>query len=929
MEDKQAMNIYFIYSQKGRENNIETFELNDKIKKVQEISKEIQEDNIQVLYCIEFCKNEGEEEFDISLSDIEGLKYISKFSLNNIDENFNKELFIFNLKFTPIENIYGNKLDQYILSYEDQFYIFERNLEKADNRLINLYFTAINEILLKTKQEFSFILDLFLKIFDKKKNEKLPQLKDVLKQFFKNMKQILKNSEIWQELKIPEQQLIIFNDIDNIRTQLINITQEPEENIDIFLTYYYIHYKKKLFIKFISNPNYNESIYNHLNLNREFFNDFTTEIITPDLFNEAESGIELIYLMKLYPNIVECFKILTNYEIFLKFINFKFLEKKAINIMMIQNPKKNDNIDLLQEYFKKVYEFFLVEGVYPLIIKENFFVEYFKLFEGEEEDFHKDMKIIEMFELYNSKIDRKLNSEVIQELHLKRGISLIKNKKLKNIDFIEFIKKFPNLLKDNEYLFDYFQYGIEFEGTDGKFVNDILNEDKYKLKKYLGVEKYKILFERIFDKFVLPKDLLPLRYWNVAFETPDIMVELLMKTIKRIWLNNPENSMFGLDNLLAREFVYAAWRMEDFLLILNDIEAKIEKEKLMRIYSLVLLKNLTMKKDFKNHIIDYIANYDKFSTIYIWYLASTKPDEVSRIAFLGNYLENGGENYVVKYSDFSTYPDKVEERILLFTELKYSKYIPAHFQEYYKNSIKAKNDIEKNIFKDALLMHSNITKIQQLLTSVFLDNQDEEMNLYLIIINFEEKIEKAKKYYDSLKNIQSFWSSFFPNEKKDELIKLNQTINEFENKTLENCANEAELDIAFKNILQDAEKGSQLKDSIIFMEIYNRLSYLKDKEAERYDLSIKKFDELKKLENDFNSIDDEVKENIYKALSENNNSLNDELILIKKYFKLGENNNNFDLEKIKNNILDLIKNQQMKSGVYEFKLDEKFSESKK
>ena len=226
--------------------------------------------------------------------------------------------------------------------------------------------------------------------------------------------------------------------------------------------------------------------------NRDIFDNFTNDILTPKLIDEAESILELLSVMRLYPNIVECFRILTNQKIFLKFITLEEIERKAINIMIIQKPQKSDNLYLLKEYFKIVYKKYLEEHSYPLIIKENFFVEYYKLFEGEEEDFQKNIIIIEIFDLYNSKIHLKINKEELIQLHLKKGISLLKNKKLKNLDFFQFIKMFPNLINDYNDVFDFFPYAVEFDAKDIKFINKIFNKDEFELLKYLGDIHYKL-----------------------------------------------------------------------------------------------------------------------------------------------------------------------------------------------------------------------------------------------------------------------------------------------------------------------------------------------------------------------------------------------------------------------------------------------------
>ena len=138
-----------------------------------------------------------------------------------------------------------------------------------------------------------------------------------------------------------------------------------------------------------------------------------------------------------------------------------------------------------------------------------------------------------------------------------------------------------------------------------------------------------------------------------------------------------------------------------------------------------------------------------------------------------------------------------------------------------------------------------------------------------------------------------------------------------------------ELDNEFKKSLSEAEKGLQLQSSIIFKEIFNKINNLKDKEKERYQLSIKKFSELRKLgdNSDLNSLDNEVKEDITIAFSKNMDSLKNELDFIKNYFNFGYNIN-FDMEKIENNIINLVKIHKMKTTAYEFNLEEKSTPDK-
>ena len=99
-----------------------------------------------------------------------------------------------------------------------------------------------------------------------------------------------------------------------------------------------------------------------------------------------------------------------------------------------------------------------------------------------------------MLNLYKSKIYEKINSEYITNSFYKKGLSLIKNKKLKNSDFIKFINYYPDLKTDPEFI-DNFHFGIEFDEKNKQneeFMNEILNNEKFDLKVYLGINYYHI-----------------------------------------------------------------------------------------------------------------------------------------------------------------------------------------------------------------------------------------------------------------------------------------------------------------------------------------------------------------------------------------------------------------------------------------------------
>ena len=69
---------------------------------------------------------------------------------------------------------------------------------------------------MKMESNFDFILSFFFDIYDIEKYKTFPDLKNILKCFFQNIKLILRNSKIASTLDIPKDYLNMLNDIDDI-----------------------------------------------------------------------------------------------------------------------------------------------------------------------------------------------------------------------------------------------------------------------------------------------------------------------------------------------------------------------------------------------------------------------------------------------------------------------------------------------------------------------------------------------------------------------------------------------------------------------------------------------------------------------------------------------------------------------------------------
>ena len=152
--------------------------------------------------------------------------------------------------------------------------------------------------------DYQFILFLFIKIYNIYLNRPDDLIKNTIKKYFEELNLNLLENEInkiynsettKKGLNIDSNYLKILSDTDpyKLRYELILITGNKEElntKIDVFLAFYYINYKPKLFLNFVdTNKDKFEEIKTHLISNRKIFYDFNSEIMGFELMDETEN----------------------------------------------------------------------------------------------------------------------------------------------------------------------------------------------------------------------------------------------------------------------------------------------------------------------------------------------------------------------------------------------------------------------------------------------------------------------------------------------------------------------------------------------------------------------------------------------------------------------------------------------------------------
>ena len=923
--------IYFIFAQRGKKNNVSKIDSQDQDIKVTEMKNGINSNYIYSLYRVTIKYNIKEKEnknIILLLEDNQGELYIANLDLNN-PEPFQYEV-IFESYLNENDN---NLLDQIILPFEEQFSIFKENLKNEENTLNNLYSSKLSSLIQdKSKKEFEIFLNFFIEIYQMYTNNK--QLKDIIIKFFEkiDLKGITKSNNVYHN------EYDILSNEEKIRKDLVNIVNDNEqltEKIDVFLGYYYLFYQPKHFIYFNVIKGEGEKIQSHLISNRNIFQNFSTNIIDLKLIEETENLEQVTAMLSLLPSIPYIFEILSDYFTYCKISGLSDMEKKVLDLHKIMKPKKDDDLDLLLVNYQQFNENFKNVYYMPIYLKREFFVDYCKLFLNE--DLRKINLIIKLLKKYNQ--DLKDTSKVKIEPELKTyyyetGVHLINTQKLMNRNLINFISN----IEDNQLINepDKIANGIKLDGKDIDFINELLNNNfsDFDLKEILGNQNYYILISKIFDKFNVPKDLLVIKEWKMnEDDIPEEVLEVFLKTIKRIWLNYPENHMYGLEFIIANEFAFASLKLGNYMDIITEIENQISKDKILVIYSKILSKRLNLDYDFKEHIVNFIYSYREGGPLSIWYTLITFENENDQYTYLEDNLK---EIYAVRVEDFVNYPSVIEDRIILFTNLYNGQFFFSNLSEinYYKKSLEAKDNLGNLKYKDAMIMFQNIEKLDNLFI-FFIPGRYREENTFtvsMLLIDFSEKCLRAKIHYDSLKTVLDFWNRFLPNEKNNKRNALKKFINEYENQPLKEFERLYQKSENYLDDLKEAEEGNKLFESIFFMEIYEQLknNFEKTEDRNRYNHALKKFNDLKILGNnsDVNYLGINLKEILVSAVYKNYDKFNDEIEFIKKYFNFKTKNkndyNNFNSKIFKRSLINLVKQYQEEHGEYKINADDNF-----
>ena len=925
MLNDEKKKLYFIYSQNGEKTNIGELEKTENIEEIQELHTEKKESVLYIIYSLTLKSGFKDSSLIIPLIDIKGDSYNAK--IDNIRSQ--PENFIFVINFNSKSS--KNNLAQLTIPINEQFSIFS----KLDNYTKNLSakyktylcFNVFDVISGKIKDAINEnqkcppeeLINIFIKsYFIQKEN---PDDK-IMEEFFSLLNPKLIGSikvgltansknEFFEKAKLTDMNLNEFKNVLDIQKKLQTLTgnnEKLEEKIDVVLAIFYYFYGVQFYIKFVTclNPRF-DNVSKILKQNRIIFGNFSGEM-SHDLIFKTEDINQIDSLLKYIPDMTSLIKLLENEKIFMKLSILCQSKKKVVNLAKYWPLKADDDIESIRNNSLSIIQKFKREGVIHIYYSEDFFNQYFNLFN--KKDLHKLQLIKDIYKSYNSIIrDSYTLDDDLNKIYHETGLYLINNGKLFNQDIIDFINNDPEISYMKKDEIENFSKGFDLAKADPKFLNDFLSgkddedddeNDKKNLRKLLG-NNYSKFLGKIFDKLKTLKDYLCLVNWKMDNNTTrKEVINVCFKEFKEVWIREKTNNLYGLDNFIAVLFCRGAQKIKNFIDELKDLsDSRISLNALLKVYS-NLIKEYYMPKQCREYIRDFILKKSDNGPLGLWF-KTTCEDSSDRLSFLKSNLK---KDFAVQIEDFVHYPLKVEneDRIILFTNLYkdgFLQFPEIQKMEYYKISIHSVDNLEELKYSEAAIMITNIISLNTLFISFVLQRNQRERNIILdkILSEFSKKCFSLKPKLESLKSILKYLKKFHSTTEGKKIDDLKKDINTFENNKIKDFATFEEIYKKYENLAKVAELGGELINSMFFMEIYSKIGkFGKNQEKQHFDYSLEKFNQLF---DDIDSLDEEIISILKDCIDKNKNKLKDELLFLTIYYEQIQPEDNSGKEKIK------------------------------
>ena len=865
--DKEPKNIYTKEIMEKGKNKSYLYKKVFKVIKQPKKKEETKNDNDK--------KKLEEEEIELQF-EIGKDNYIISF---NVDDKF---------FYYDIELKHGNKyltkidkeiIDQNILDYYEKFEIYLEALNKnKDEARIEILYDEIIKLYSK-KKDFSFLIKLFIKIYDKKN-----LCIKLIKEFYNINKDKTKKKNIngkenlnyyistFSNISSEADNLIKNNGYDAIQFYGIILCYLNHYDYENYQKYFKKLYFNKCEILYEILLIYNSNILKPIEQDSEFFIKFIVYTISKKEFDYFENLLNFISDIETYIIAIDN----TKEKIVEKYKNdFKTLKMKAN--LRLKKRKEGEEMNIIISSIKSIINFSKEKEILLIYFSSSFW-KYILKYYNEPNDININIcfKLREIFISYNDlvnilfddtnnvKIDKD-NYEIKNDINkyfildefaflLDKNIKIYCeiNKDISNNEILGLISQYDPYFKEDKYaskrevnIFDY----INFEKIDKQFI------EKFRKHKFEIIFKDNItnFLDKLisktdhFFKFGIIIDLIDIRRINKQ--------KVYLSHLKQKYENIIKSEINSLTGKSLTEAIKIISKFARFLFIQEKncdfLEQKIDKLNKyvnINISPLIYIELIRKCQDeeyqpLKEFIYKkYLIRIDNINNIISLIDSLSKKDKIKFFEKLMKKCEFTREEFYSKYKN---------TKIILLCELHDKGKLEISNENNFYGNIE---DILCKIRKD---MDGNISK-QRL--EEFLENGKDivikRLGLIKIILAdyepekvYNEKKVELDKINEDIKELTSIKNSlliFHKYKYLKEIKTITEIIEEIQEKTIKNYNNQRmKISIELKELKKVCEKINKVKDLILFKVIYDE-AYGRD-QNKRFNEGINKLDKIQSL----------------------------------------------------------------------------------
>ena len=717
-------------------------------------------------------------------------------ALIEINDKLLQNLFIFNLKFKRKKFLILETypLGQYNLTNLEQYEIFKSFINLKE--IPYLVDSAKNVILNSGKYTFPFFVNIFCDI----------DLIDNMLEFCR----IFDIQKITSLGKIDKDKLIIAKNkvnthFDKIEQYIIIKEREIIENvlqkIAIFLFYFNYYYQRENVINILDNKVYNIYIYEKLIKKEKEFDNFNlSKIWINKLLKFIKNFNELSIIISYNDNILETLEIINQNKILFFKLFCKIKENEENNNIIIlkrKNIKINDNMKKIKIEMEKLLYFEKEKNHFFVDFEDKFFEKYINLFNLRKiNDLINIKEIIKIIIIYDKRKDFKNELKLLHQ-------NLLKYANGGNMEIFNLLW----FIKNDEFLFNNDlenQAILSINIFNSMKINNKINDEfikKWKEIKWLQLFKNseQLFYEKIcsllahvkyfgklfflFDLYNKEKD-----YTNLCLSImKDRFIELLNNYSKDECPNFIDDSSNLIYYLNAKNISIKS--------LINDfLSKKLEKKYIHEIYYKIYSndKFTIFNDELKNIIFEFYKNNDCQKYKNAFYLGfCIQNNEIINKEDLSDL-----NNYIIQHNDF--YNIEESDKFRLLRKIIESKSIENKTIIKIINYIQSTKTVIAIIIKDIINGNIKFSLINQFysnkkekvllerikLISLWVDDENIKNKFSIWKETYKEKMDYLYKIIKNLKIVQQKLKVYYPNSKKEDIIKINEILENINNNDL-------------------------------------------------------------------------------------------------------------------------------------------------